>query len=243
MAQTVLKQFWFKLKSLAGMISSLIMLQLIGLLFALGASSNFYTGSDGVFDLQISYYSADLVVVFTMLWGFISAITMKTKAYREDDFVFVTNRLSSNLSNIAYLLAASVIGGVTAILSGYLLKVVIYLLFESTPIIHTGLTDSLVELLSGMLAASLFIFMFAGAGYLVGTLVQLHKAFTYITPVAVIGFILLSDRISDGHLLAEVGEFYFNEASLWLLSVKTLVTAGLLLAGSIGISQRLEVKT
>ncbi|ALX49291.1 hypothetical protein AOX59_12245 [Lentibacillus amyloliquefaciens] len=242
LVKLVQKQFRFKLKNFSGMFSTLITLQLIGLLFSLGATSNFYSGG-AIVDLEISYYSADIVFVFTILWGFISAVLMKTKAYREDDFAFVTNRLSSNLSNIAFLFSASIVGGVTAILSGYLLKVIAYFFFNFTPIIQTGLVDTPMELLTGMLSASLFIFLFASAGYLIGTLVHLHKSFAYITPVAVIGLLIIGDRGSSGHLLIEAGNFYFNETSFWLFACKILITAGLLLAGSFVVSQRLEVRT
>lgn len=237
--KAVQKQFRFKLKSFSGMLSSLLILQLVGLLFSLGGTGSFSLGRD----LSIQYYSVDIVVAFTMLWGFISAILIKTKAYREDDFVFVTNRLSSDLSNIVFLLAVSIVGGVTALLSGYLLKVAVYFLFDATPIIHTGLTDAPTAFLTGVLATILFIFMFSSAGYVIGTLTHFHKVFAYITPVAFIGIIILWYQITGNQLLLEAGEFYFQETSLWLFTCKILVTAGLLFAGSILISRRLEVRT
>ncbi|MFD1363600.1 hypothetical protein [Lentibacillus salinarum] len=242
MAKTVQQQFRFKLKGFAGMFMTLFILQLIGLLFSLTGNASFSSTNAGT-ELSIQYYSADIVVAFTMLWGFMSATQIKTKAYREDDFIFVTSRLSSDLANIVFLAVTSLLGGITALLSGFLLKVVVYFLFDSTPIIQSGFTDTPGELLTGMLAAAMFIFMLSSAGYLTGTFVHLHKILAYIIPAAVIGLIILWPRITGTHLLPAAGEFYFQERSFWLFTCKMMVTTGVLLAGSIVISHRLEVRT
>lgn len=242
LAKTVKRQFRFKLKSYAGMFTTLLILQLMGLLFSLTGMAGFSSTHAG-WDLSIQYYSADIVVAFTMLWGFMSATQIKTKVFREDDFAFVTSRLSNDLANIIFLAVTSLIGGVTALLSGFLLKVVVYLLFGTTPIIHTGYVETPAELLMGTLAAAMFIFMFSSAGYLTGTFIHLHKILAYIIPAAVIGLIILWPQMTDTQLLPAAGEFYFQERSFWLATCKVILTAGVLLAGSIMISRRLEVRT
>lgn len=240
MAHVVKKQFSFKLKSCVGVFSGLIILQLLALVFSLGGTaSTFRSGS--ILDFQMNYYSADIVIVFTMLWAFINAILIKTKAYTEDDFLFTTNRLTSNLSNIVFLAAACTLGGIAAIFSGYLLKDAIYFLFDATPIMHTGVA-SVPGLAIGILATILFVFTSSSAGYLVGTLVQLHKSLAYIIPVMIIGLIMLVAQQTGVQLVMEVGEFYFQEASFWLLVCKTVVTSAVLFGIAIVISNRLEVK-
>src|SRR6185437_4463337 len=109
LSKVVKRQFSFKLRAYVGVFASLIAMQILGIFFSfLGASSSYFGGSS--VSVSYTYYSADIVVGATMLWGFISAILITTKANRYDDFAFVTNRLSSNLSNMIFLIVASIIG-------------------------------------------------------------------------------------------------------------------------------------
>src|SRR5699024_440427 len=114
-----------KLKANVGLFSSLIILQIFGILFSLGGigqrGGSFYT---------ISYYTADYMIIFTMIWAFMIAIQLMSKDYRDLDFTFVTNRLASHLANVLFLVTASIIGAITSLLSGYLSKVIVYFAFE-----------------------------------------------------------------------------------------------------------------
>lgn len=125
LASVVIKQYKYKLKAYLGVFSSLVVLQILGVIFSFSGSGSMGTGAYGI-NVNISYYSADIVIFFTIIWGFISALLMTTRAYRDDDFVLITNRVSSNLSSIAFMLIASIAGGITAMLSGFLLKVLMY---------------------------------------------------------------------------------------------------------------------
>ncbi|MFC3018030.1 hypothetical protein [Virgibacillus litoralis] len=239
LAVVVRKQIQFKMKSCIGMFSTLIVLQLIALVFSFGGTG-MMGGTRSSLEYEMNYYSADIILVFTMLWAFINAILIKTKDYREDDFVFVTNRVSSNLSNIVLLLIVSIVGAITAMLSSYLLRIGIYFFSDNKEIIYTEV--EFLELLTGIIAAGLFIFLFSGLGYIIGTLVQLNKTFAFIIPVVFLGFIFLVEMSSEVHLLLEIGKFYFNEESFWLLTSKTIMTSGLLFTAAMLVSNRLEVK-
>lgn len=242
LAAVVRKQIQFKMKSCIGMFSTLVILQLLALLFSLGGSG-MLGGSRSMISYEINYYSIDILVVFTILWAFINAILIKTKAYREDDFAFVTNRMSSNLSNIVFLFIGSIVGGITATLSGYLLRIAIYFLFDDNQqVIYSSTGYNLMELLVGTIAMILLIFLFSSLGYIIGTLVHLHKAFTYIVPVVILGFIFLVEVSTEFHVLMEIGKFYFGEDSFWLFGGKAIITLALFFAGSMMISNRLEVR-
>lgn len=121
----VKRQYVFKLKSYIQVFMTLVVLQLLAILFSFNGAGMMGSSNASV-EVDIQFYSADIVVVFTMLWAFITAILITTKAYRNDDFAFVTNRLSSNLSNMIFLLTASILGATLAILSSYLMKVMMY---------------------------------------------------------------------------------------------------------------------
>ncbi|MUK89394.1 hypothetical protein GMD78_13580 [Ornithinibacillus sp. L9] len=239
LGNVVKKQYLFKLRSYVGVFTSLVVLQLIALLFSLGGTGGGGGGS-GNFHVMINYYSGDVVIIFTILWVFINGILITTKAYREDDFSFVTNRLTNNLSNILFLLTASLVGGVTAIASGILLKVIRYFFFNAEPIITT-FSISTIEIIYGVLATILYVFLFGSLGYLVGSLVQLYKKLAIILPVAFFG-ILFALASRDIMLVEGVGEFYFKETSFLLFTVKVITTSGILLIVSLTISNRQEVR-
>lgn len=240
LATVVKKQYQFKLKSYIGMFSSLVGLQLIALLFSLGGVGQ---GGSGSFEISINrhYYTVDYVIAFTMIWAFITSIQMTTREYRQDDFTFVTNRLSGNLSNISFLFTASVIGGVLTVLSDFLLKVVIRFLFKFSFIPQMGLADNIGLFLKGILATILYIFLFSAIGYIIGTFVQLSKVFIIIIPGIFIGLLLLSLTMGTDTPL-QLFKFYFQEAHFLLFSFKMIITSCLLVLGAVIISNRLEVR-
>ena len=241
LTNVVKKQYVYKLKAYSQVFMSLIFLQLLAVFFSLNGVGGM-AGGDGSIDVEVKYFSSDYVTAFTMLWGFITAILITTKAYRNDDFVFVTNRVSSNLSNAVFLLTASFIGGITAMLSSYLLKVIIYYFISDVPIKSTTILEAPLELLLGIFSTFLYIFLFCALGYLVGTLVQISKAFTVLLPAAFFGGLILDGLRGKSGAIAYVFEFFFTESSLPLFIVKIIVSAGLLFSGAFVLSNRLEVR-
>jgi hypothetical protein len=192
-------------------------------------------------DVEVHYISADLVVFFTMIWGFIIAIIITTKAYRNDDFTFVTNRLSSNLSNLLFLLTASIIGGLTAMLSTNLLKVIMYFFVGQLTISSTSMVSAPVEFILGIFATSFYIFLFCALGYLIGTLVQIHKVFALLVPALFFGALVLSEISGNAGIMANFFGFIFTESSILLFMIKIMVTSGLLFASAFVLSNRMEV--
>src|SRR5690625_2093040 len=187
----VKKLYQFKLKSYIGFFSSLIVLQIVAILFSLGGVGQGSRGSSYL-SINVHYYSADYVIIFTMIWVFMISSQIISKENRENDYIFVTNRLASHLSNAAFLLTVTVISGILAILSGFLLKVVSHFVLNYNYIVGTGLAADLQTFLKGLVATILFIFLFSGLGYLVGTLIHLSKMFIVLLPVLLLGLIFIS---------------------------------------------------
>jgi hypothetical protein len=231
--QVVKKQYVFKLKSYIQVFSNLIFIQLIGIFFSFGGSGGMGGGSSSL-QMNVKYLSSDNVVFFTILWAFVTAILITTKAYRYDDFVFVSNRFSSNLSNSLFLLTASITGGVTAILSTSLMKVILFY-FVRQPYVNSTSTTS--DFLLGISATSLYVFLFSALGYLVGTLVQIHKGFILFLPAIFIGVLVLNNRIVEA-----VFGFIFTEHSFPIFIVKIIVILGLLFSSAFALSNRWEVR-
>lgn len=234
----VKKQFQYKMKAYIGVFGSLMVIQILAILFSLGGGSGMSGGGTYALSVNIRYYSADMVIAFTMLWAFISAILVTTKAYREDDFTFVTNRITANLSNIAFLGIASIIGGITAILSGFLLKTLMYYILDYGQIIGISTTPGIQEFMVGLFATVMLVFLCSSLGYLVGTLVQLSKLFIVVLPVVIFGF----EITSSIYPLIPIGEFYFQEQSFIVFLVKILITIAILFSVTGILSNRMEVR-
>ncbi|MCM3568583.1 hypothetical protein [Neobacillus mesonae] len=240
--EMVKQQYAYKLKAYIQVFMSLVMIQVIAVLFSLGGTGMMGSGG-GLIDLELHYYSADVVVAFTILWGFITAVLITTKAYRNDDFLFVTNRITSNFSNMLFLLTASIIGGVTAVLSTFLVKIMISLLKKDLYISGPADLASITDMLSGIFASILYIFLFCALGYLVGTLVQLNRLFAFVLPVVFIGGVFLDGMRGEGAIIQGLYRFFFTEPSIALFSIKVICTLALLFTGAFVLSNRMEVKS
>jgi len=236
--EVVQKQYAYKLRAYIQVFMSLVFIQVLGILFSFNGVGMMGTSSN-TFDISVHFYSADIVVVFTMLWAFISAILITTQAYRNDDFVFITNRLTSNISNLLFLLTASLVGGLTAMLSSHVMRILMYVLGQ-TQYLYTPTAAS--EWIIGFIATILYVLLCSAIGYFFGTLVQLHKIFAVLLPVIFIGLLILGAGTMNGTIINNVIEFIFEEASLTIFIVKTGVLIALLLSGSSLMSNRMEVR-
>ncbi|MCA1055737.1 hypothetical protein LCM10_12140 [Rossellomorea aquimaris] len=235
----VKKQYRYKLKSYFGMFTSLMMIQLLAILFSFNGTG-MSGGSSSSLDFEVHYFTSDILQVFMMIWAFISAIIITTKAYRNDDYAFVTNRRISHFSNVLFLFSASVIAGLTGYLAIHLFKVITFMLKDSSSIMVESLTAT--GLLKGIPASILYIFLFACAGYFVGMLVQFNKIFAVLVPILCVGALILDGMTGDPTLLVSALTFFGSEMSFLLFLVKILGVSFLFLLGSIGISNRLEVR-
>ncbi|WP_078379868.1 hypothetical protein [Sutcliffiella halmapala] len=242
LVDVVKKQYFYKLKAFSGVYTSLILVQLIALLFSfvssIGSSSS--SSSEGL-TVSASFYSVDMVISFTMLWAFITAINVTTKAYRNDDFTFVTNRLSSDLSNIAFLFTVSCIGALTALLSSFPLKIALYFTTEQ-PIHYTSLLATPGILFAGIGATILYNIMFAALGYLIGTLIQLHSILKIVLPVAFFGMFFGWVILGYADIISSIATFYFQEDSICLFIQKVFVTVIAFFSCSVLIFRGVEVR-
>ncbi|MCT2535589.1 hypothetical protein NC661_07055 [Aquibacillus koreensis] len=239
--QIIRKQYQFKLKAYVGAFTSLLVMQVTAILFSLGGTGGM-SSSDGYLYISGTQYNGSIVIAFTMLWAFISSILITTKAYRNDDFTFVTNRFTSHVSNIYFLLAASIFGGITAMLSGYLLKLIAYLFYNYDAILVTE--HAISSILVGATSTIFYILLFSALGYVIGVLVQLSKLFIILIPAFVIGnlFLQAGERVSPLVDFNKVVHFYISESSILLFMVKVSVTILVLFSLSIFITNRMEVK-
>lgn len=236
--EVVKKQYSYKLRAYIQVFMSLVFIQVLGILFSFNGTGMMGTSSYS-FDISVHFYSADIVVVFTMLWGFISSILITTQAYRNDDFAFISNRLSSNLSNMLFLLTISIVGGLTAMLSSHVIRILMFVLGQTEYVFTpTGVSEWII----GFIATTLYVLLCSAIGYFLGTLAQIQKVFVILLPVVFIGILILGAATSNGTIIQYVFEFIFEEASFALFIVKIGCLAALLFSGSALLSNRMEVR-
>ncbi|WP_394232072.1 hypothetical protein [Niallia oryzisoli] len=240
-SKVVKQQYILKLKANFDAFSSLVWIQLLAILFSLGGVASQGFQSDGM-SVSIKYFSADMVIAFTMIWGLVTAITITTKPYRYYDFSFVTNRVTSSLSNILYLCTASVIGGVTAVMAKGLLIIIGYFFLDFQLLDYYSQPFHVRDFLIGNIATVLYIIFICSIGYFIGALAQISKLFIAVIPVLFVGSMLLDGMMGREPIAMKILSFYFQESSFSLFVVKTLISTVLFFAASISILNRMEVR-
>ncbi|MFC4620040.1 hypothetical protein ACFO4N_15110 [Camelliibacillus cellulosilyticus] len=240
--EIIKNQYLYKLKSYSRAYTSLIIIQMLAVLFSLGGSGGYGHGRNNL-EINANIYSPDIIIMFTMIWGFMVAILITTKAYRYDDFTFVTNRRASHLSNIGFLCTASLLGGVTAELSGYLFKLIVFAFVNHDVVKLETPINSLISSGVGIIGTFLYLFIACAVGYLFGMLVQIRKIFAFLLPAIFIGTIFLAGNVDQfGQFLYTFMKFFVKEPSLTLFFLKAILTAAILFFATAAISNRLEVK-
>ena len=241
LTDVVKRQFRYKIKSYLGVFVSLMILQIIAIVFSFNGVSSYGSGSDS-FSVTISSYSANVVIAFTFIWAFITAILLTTRAYRYDDFSFVTNRLSSSLSTLFFLLFACGVAGISAMLSSYLIKNIIYFFFTDLTVMAGEAQTAPSEFIVGTLATILYLILFSAVGYFIGALVQLHRFFAVAVPAITFGTLFVGNQAGIGFVIAWINEFLFRETSFFIFICKIIVLSGLFFGSSFLVFNRLEVR-
>jgi len=238
---TVIRQFYYKLKAYNGVLSSLVLVQIIAILFAMSGNGSFHSSGGSGISVSGTLYTNVNVIIFTILWIIAHSIMMTTKAEREHGFTFVSNHLSNHLSNALFLLQASVIGAVTTILAGFLMRVLVYFFGETTPFLGAGVHYTASDIFIGIFSMTFYLMLFASLGYFFGTLSQLHRMLPYLIPVLLIGIFIWLVQL-DPSLFARGAAFYFEEANAFLFMLKITVTSIVCFLAAILLTKRLEAR-
>lgn len=190
--------------------------------------------------IDLTYFSNGIVVTFTLLWAFSMAIFTTTKAARYDDYAFVGNRLSSHIANLLFLITACIIGGVSATLCGYIIKIIGYFSYSLT--MGEGLFQAPHEFFLSIGAISLYCFLIATIGYLFGMIIQFHRSFVFLLPVICVGMIIAS--VSSGYdaEMKAIFDFIVMETHFWLFLLKVLLVSGVFFGLAMLLSNKLEVR-
>lgn len=238
LSEIVKKQYFHKLRANIDSFSALVGIQALAILFSFGGVGSSGTSGSGL-SVMVTYYSSDVVFAFTMIWAFVTAITVNTKANRFQDFTFVTNRLSSSLSNILFLATAGLLGSITTILAGYLIKAILFIFTSKT---IYSVQSGLDELVIGIGVAFLYIFLVSSIGFFISSVTSVSRVFIFLIPVIAIGTVVAGEALLGTQILDELIQFYGQERSIPLFAIKVLATAGFFFTAGISILRKMEVK-
>src|SRR5690625_2414054 len=108
--QAIIQQFKFKLKAYHHLIGSLILFQLVALFFSLfGQTTSLYQQN---ISITTNIYSADVIIMFTLLWMVIMAFYTTNRQATTMMYTFVTNKRSNHYANGLFMLFLALVGSV-----------------------------------------------------------------------------------------------------------------------------------
>ncbi|SDG11225.1 hypothetical protein [Desulfosporosinus hippei] len=229
-----LRLYFYKLKGYSVLLYGLILAQIIALLFSLNGIS-YMSSNNGELSVSVNTYSASLVIVFSLVWIFYTAIQLTTKRYKRIEIPLVTNNITGHLSDIGFLMTACFFGGLTSSLAGVLLRVIIYFTFDRSQVIVDQFFLPFIDLLLGAAVSALYMILISAIGYLIGVLTKVSMAFVIVIPTVILGLL----RVYADFVQTLVA-FFTRETSFPLFVLKVLITSMLLFGFSFLLSNRRE---
>ncbi len=233
------KQYIFKLKAYMDSYTALVGIQMLGILFSLGGVGSMGMGGNGL-DLTFRVFSSDIIFAFTIIWAFTTAITLTTRPYRNQEFTFVGNRLSGSLANILFLLTVSCAAGILSVLSGGLLNVLAALVYDTQ--VYNMMMSDYADMFGGLLVAVFYIALASALGYLVGSLVQVHKIFIVILLGLFLGLLVQEPYNNGNSYMIDLIAFFGKEELLPLFMIKVVASGAVLFSAATAILNRMEAR-
>lgn len=229
-----LRLYFYKLKGYSVLLYGLILAQIIALLFSLNGIS-YMSSNNGELSVSVNTYSASLVIVFSLFWIFYTAIQLTTKRYKRIEIPLVANNITGHLSDMGFLMTASLFGGLTSSLTGVLLRVIMYFTFKRSQLIVDQFFLPFTDLLLGTAVAALYMVLISAIGYLIGVLTKVSIAFVIVIPAMIFGLL----RVYTDFIQTLVA-FFTRETSFPIFVLKVLITSMLLFGFSFLLSNRRE---
>ena len=236
----VRQQFQFKMNTNASAFTKLILLQLVFLFMNHSYGTSLGNNTIQIFEQSFSNTS---IVGATWLWAFFLGFLLTSAAQRNGSFTFVTNRLSYHVANFLFMLTASIIGGLTAVLMGSVLKLYALLRFEDIIISsQQGLFAAPADFFIQLATAIAYTMLFFMLSYTIGMFIQLNKIFLILFILGWIILAMIDSTWAGFPLLQHIFEFFWHEHSITIFLLKVSGTVLGLFAISVGFTNHLEVK-
>lgn len=235
MYSIIKKQYLFKLKSYSWFFFIMICAQIIGILadvFNIGGSMSF---SYSTYTINIYKISTLQVFIFTVICIIGVIINLGFKEWKSIDFSFVSNSITSDISNIAFLITYGLFGSVTYSLSAAFVRIIRYLSMSSADIFEQGFFISSADILYSIVSSFFYILLFCSICYLLSVLVQKSKMFILVIFLCIASIPRFD--ITRGWIT-----FYSQEHSLLMFIIKVLLSSILFFTASVLLSETMEVR-
>ncbi|KXH87275.1 hypothetical protein [Sporosarcina sp. HYO08] len=239
----VKRQFIYKMSANATPFTMLVILQIISLVLlsgSMGSPDPFYDHNNIAY--TINAFSNDGILGLTWFWAAVFGFLLTSLAQRDEAFSFVTNRLSHHLANFFVMLSAALFGGLSAVLSGSIIKLYAFLRYGEVIMETTGLLTAPMDFILRLVTAVLYTLLFLVIAYTIGTFIQVNRFFIFLFGAL---WMLLIRSISSSHgesFTGKIFHFFAGETSTSLFILKMIMTVVVLCTISITISNRLEVR-
>lgn len=241
LSDIVKKQFRFKLNAHAAYFSTFVFLQIGALILSITGGS-YSVSYDSFSSVKIINLSNDTNVGLAMIWALIFGIILTTAPRRNEAFSFITTRLSNHFANLLVILTASFFAGIIAALTGPVLKLLGFSIYEEMVVSTPGIIAAPSDFVLRMITATAYVLLFFLIGYLISSLVQLHKLFIGVLILLWIVFSTTTGSWNGSQYIGYIYEFFSSEQSLLFFSLKIIGTVVTLFAISTIITNRLEVR-
>lgn len=230
----------FKFQSYAGYFTTLVFAQLAVLLLSLQSSYSSYEYDN--YSMQFIGIQSGVHIGAIMFWALIVGSLLASKIKREEAFTFVATNETHHFSNILFMLIASLITSVMAILVSPALKMLAILRYGE---IYAATNDiSLAIVVSDaalhFITAFCYISLFFAIGYTITSLTQINQGLAWIIIFVVLLFLFIFEFGFD--LLGIIVEFFTTERSLALFFLKVAVTITVLYTITMTFTSRNEVR-
>jgi hypothetical protein len=231
----VKKQYMFKLFSSSKFFLAIIVTQIIGILFVLTNAGGSMSSNNDIYSFIVENNSTMQVFIFTIAYVTFATILLNVKEYKDMDFTFISNRMSSNVSNIGFLITLSLFGAITSALSGVLVRSIKYLLIDNSKIIESGFYLTPWEIMCSIGANFLYILLASSVAYFCTILIKKSNIFIVVILAVVV---LLPQK----PLFVNIIEFYGKEHNFLIFMVKAIITSTIFFLASVLVSNNQEVR-
>ena len=119
----VRKQYRYKLKSYMGVFTSLIVIQILAILFSFNGTGMSSGGGLQSFTYSVNYYSGSMIPIFTMIWGLSFPLLSLLKHIVMTIIRLLPTGEPATLLTFYFLLSASIFAGVTVLLCTHFIQV------------------------------------------------------------------------------------------------------------------------
>lgn len=230
----------FKLQSYASYFTTLVFIQLAVLLLSLQSVSSSYEYES--YSMEFIGVQSGIHIGAIMFWALIAGSLLASKLKREEAFTFVATNKTHHFSNIIFMLVASFITSLIAILVSPAFKMIAILRYGEIYIATNEISLAIVlnDTVLLFITAFCYISLFFAIGYTVTSLAQINQGLTWIIIFIVLLLMFVFGFGFD--ILGIVIEFFTAEESLALFVGKIVVTVTVLYTIVMMFTSRNEVR-